>query len=137
MFKFISNHTLKSSAFQNLRNNSVSIPKERITSKILFKSLFNGRILPKNKQIQNVFSNSLLRNLLKQNNNIYSKNKFSSLKYYHDMPKIHRHCWKCDSEVDYLSIHCKREDCGVIQNVFPDNVTYFEVLGVGNEIDGR
>ncbi len=93
MFKFISNHTLKSSAFQNLRNNSVSIPKERITSKILFKSLFNGRILPKNKQIQNVFSNSLL--------------------------------------------NCKREDCGVIQNVFPDNVTYFEVLGVGNEIDGR
>ncbi|CAI2189011.1 17562_t:CDS:2, partial [Funneliformis geosporum] len=117
MFKSLTNYTLKIRAFQKFRNNFVIISKSRITSKILFKSLFDGR----------VFS----RNSLKQNN-IY---KFSLLKYYHDIPKVHRNCWKCDSEIDYLSFHCKKEDCGVIQKVFPNDVTYFEILGI--KIDGR
>ncbi|CAG8645690.1 10681_t:CDS:2 [Funneliformis caledonium] len=119
MFKSLTN-TLKTCAFQNFRNNFVLISKRRITSKILFNSLlFDGR--------------NSLRNSLKQNN-IY---KFSLLKYYHEIPKIHRNCWKCDSEIDYFSLHCKKEDCGVIQKVLPNDVTYFETLGIGIKLDGR
>ena len=128
MFKFTTNNTLKSRAFQILQNN---LPKRIITSKISFKTLFTWYI-PRNNSIQNVFSPST-----KQNNIYFYSRKSLLLRYNHDVPEVRRHCWKCDSEIDYLSIHCDRKDCGVIQNVFPDNVNYFEILGVGNKINGE
>jgi hypothetical protein len=125
MFRFIIDNTFKSFAFQKLRNNFIPIPKRAVTS---LRSLFITYNIPRN-NIQNIFSNSILRT--RQNNG------YLLLRYNHDMPKVDRHCWKCNSEIDYLSIHCNRKDCGVIQNVFPNDVTYFEILGVGNKINGQ
>ncbi|CAG8499595.1 2852_t:CDS:2 [Ambispora leptoticha] len=42
-----------------------------------------------------------------------------------------RHCWKCDSEIDYSSLLCNREECGAIQQGLPNDVTYFDLLGMG------
>ncbi|CAB4494879.1 unnamed protein product [Rhizophagus irregularis] len=123
MFRFITDNTFKSFAFLKLRNNFT------VTS---FRSLFIGYNIPHN--TQNNFSNSILRT---RQNNGYSKNKYLLSRYNHDIPKVHRHCWKCSSEIDYLSIHCNRKDCGVIQSVFPNDVTYFEILGAGNKINGQ
>ncbi|RIA96340.1 hypothetical protein C1645_707999 [Glomus cerebriforme] len=125
MFKFTINNTLKFYVFQNLRNNFIPIPKRIGTSKFLFRSLFIGYI-QHNNNIQNV-----------KQNNFYLRKKHLLLRHNHDMPRVHRHCWKCESEIDYLSIHCDRKDCGVIQNVFPNDVTYFEILGVGKKINEK
>ncbi|CAG8616584.1 15174_t:CDS:2 [Acaulospora colombiana] len=39
-----------------------------------------------------------------------------------------KRCWKCKSEIDYLSLHCTDKECGVIQKSLPIDVTYFEIL---------
>ncbi|GBC10673.1 hypothetical protein RclHR1_09810007 [Rhizophagus clarus] len=126
MFRFI----IKSFAFQKLRNNIIPIPKRTVTS---FSSLFIGYNIQYN-NIQNIFSKTILRT---RQNNVCSKNKYLLSRYNHDIPRVHRNCWKCNSEIDYLSIHCNRKDCGVIQNVFPNDVTYFEILGVGKKVNGQ
>lgn len=46
-------------------------------------------------------------------------------------------CWKCDASIPYLSMHCERDDCGVIQRAPEERqVNYFEVLGAGLGKDG-
>ncbi|CAG8465229.1 4204_t:CDS:2 [Ambispora gerdemannii] len=42
-----------------------------------------------------------------------------------------RHCWKCDSEIDYSSLYCNRDGCGVVQPGLPNDVTYFDLFGMG------
>ncbi|CAG8672240.1 5695_t:CDS:1, partial [Acaulospora morrowiae] len=37
-------------------------------------------------------------------------------------------CWKCNSEINYLSLSCINKECGVIQKPLPNDVTYFELL---------
>src|SRR5204862_7550605 len=101
MFKFTTNNILKSCAFQILQNN---LPKKTVTSKILFKTLSTWYI-PRNNNIQNDFSHSILRT---KHINDYSRKKILLLRYIHNGPGVHRHCWKCDSEIDYISIHCDR-----------------------------
>ncbi|RUS16198.1 hypothetical protein BC938DRAFT_476666, partial [Jimgerdemannia flammicorona] len=45
-------------------------------------------------------------------------------------------CWKCDASIPYLSVHCERDDCGVIQRAPEEEANYFEVLEAGLDKDG-
>lgn len=40
---------------------------------------------------------------------------------------VERRCWKCDSGIDYRSLRCRNNECGVIQKPLSED-NYFDVL---------
>ncbi|CAG8450398.1 9276_t:CDS:2 [Diversispora eburnea] len=102
---------------------------------------FNSRklIFPHGFAKYNYLSNKLLQtNTLHVTKRFLNQNEKSV--FLREFIAIHnntgiKHCWKCNSEIDFRSPRCDNKECGVIQEPLSEDLSYFEVLRVNEDRD--